>query len=584
MKLFRMMAMLLLSGFANADYVHVLGVGPTAQVKSNGTSSQSVSASTTSVSTFLGGGFFSDYETFGSQTCLNGSEIIDNPGNTKSEISFDSNYNYSHLASNIAFKVNGSASVKWFSGSSEFEFSKLSEETNTSATLIFTFKYLAEPKRFLVNDSSSLNARGLNALSEGSSAFYRVCGDSFVSQINRGGMLNLLIKLDFASESLKSNYKAYSTGKFSDFASVSASLSAVQEKYKENLKVYITANQVGGDASALADLLNVVDGGAVKNCTGTTCLNIIDGLSEYVKSGGVLASSWKSSPAVLGAITSKYSDVIVAVPGYGGMLTQNHIAARKNLFQSLMQQKAYMAKIDSVLSTAFTPVVQSRWNALFPVYQDIKASVERNMDSIFYAQDTCYSYLPNCESASINAISGLEVIEFPRDPSAVYYQGELNIYKSGHETYCVAPESSVLVGVGARVNNGDVKGVKIGYKILTADGRLGSTQYIQCGSGVEKYVEVPEGYVITGVQARASNDNLAAVSAFSRKWDTNLRTLIGDTIISKNGNNYEMSIDLRTVMTSGIFYDTDHVVLNGIGFSVTSDNISGMTGRIGWMY
>lgn len=458
------------------------------------------------------------------------------------------------------------------------------EESDRSATLIFTVKYSAKSKLFDVDSVDSLNNRGVEALSAGDDVFYRVCGDRFVSQLVRGGVLYIVVKLDFSNKPLKDDFKRNASGVFSDFSEINSMLSVLQSKYKNNLRIRISAHQVGGDAVALADILRVAGGGIENNCNGSVCLAIMNNLNDYVKKDGVLANSWRDRPAVLGVVTSEYSAVVSNTPVYESKLAQVDMDSRKNLFSALMLQSASMAKINSVMSSIFSPVIQSRWNELLPIYLDLKDSVQRNIDNINYAQNVCYSDLLGCESASINAISSLEYVDFPRDPSAVYYQGELNIYRSGRETYCVAPESSFIVGVGARVYKNNVKGVKIGYKLLGADGSLGATQYIQCGSGVEKYVEVPEGYVVTGVQARASNDNIAAISVFAKKWDSSSRALESNTMIYKNGDRFEMTLDLGKDVPSGFFNDVDHMLLTGIGFSVSSDNISGMTGRIGWIY
>lgn len=83
---------------ANAEYFHVLGVQSVATVKSGSVySSASGYGDYSGVSPFLGATFIGDLDSFGSQSCLNGSEVLAGYESVNPVISLDTNYNYQEL-------------------------------------------------------------------------------------------------------------------------------------------------------------------------------------------------------------------------------------------------------------------------------------------------------------------------------------------------------------------------------------------------------------------------------------------------------------------------------------------------------
>ncbi|WP_163832878.1 hypothetical protein [Spartinivicinus ruber] len=560
---------------AASEYTHQLG-------------RPSVSSASTA---FLGAAFDSDASSSWPSTCLNGSPVIDNPGNTTQTISLNSKYNYSKLEDKLDIKVNGDLNLfDIIKMDDEQKFKRTVEETDTSYTLLLSYSYKAPVVRYnLPNAGNRLTELGQQALDQGIEAFYRLCGDAYISQLERGGSLFVSIKLDFANKSIKDEFKASANFNFADFGSVKATLNKTRNKYSNFVNIYLTAHQIGGDQLALGNILGVVSGDKIKACYSSTensynCGTIIDNLSTYVSANGPLLKSWKNNPAVTGVITTSYSEVLLNNPQHSSELTQAIINSRAAIYNKFKEQQKMLSRIETVLSTDFSPLLQERWNKVLGDYNEAKSFVRSNIEALKYATGVCYSSLNTCNITRKNTIANLAKVKLPVDPYSVYDIGEVRVGKGGTEKYCRAPELSVIVGVGARVKGDDVKGIRIGYRKLLASGSLGSVQHKQCGSGYEKYVEAPSGHVLTGIEFRIKSDNVAAINILSKKWNHTLRKLTGSVLSTNSGTGYEQSLDLRIDQINNRFYNTNHVVLTGIGLRSSSDDASGITGTVGWIY
>ncbi|WP_027710049.1 hypothetical protein [Zooshikella ganghwensis] len=549
-----------------------------------------VSASSSSTA-FLGAAFATDRNKIWPSTCLRGTSIVDSPGNTSQIISLNSEYNHQKLEENIDISVNGKANLfDLMKLGSEQSFKRAVSETETSYTLLLTYRYDAPVVRYQLADiGSRLTEFGQKALANGADSFYRLCGDSFISQFERGGRLFVGIKLDFANKSIKEVFKSSTNFKFADLASVKAALNGTRNKFSSLVNIYLTAYQIGGDQLALGNILGVVSGDNIKACYSSTssnyqCGTIIDSLSKYVRNDGPLLKSWQRHPAVTGIITTHYRDVIEGNPQYTSELTKNIINSRSLLYKAFKDQQKLMSRIETVLSTSYSPLLQARWNKLEDDYLAAKSVVTSNIEALEYAMSVCYSALDSCNSSRINTLANLGNVRLPVDPYSLIDVGKISVGKGGGEQYCRAPELSIIVGVGARVKNDNIKSIKIGYRKLLNDGSLGSVQYKQCGSGSEKFVEAPAGHVLTGFEFRVRRDDVAAINVLSKKWDRSKRKLTGKIVSTRSGSGSELSLDLSTDQVNNTFYNTDHVVLTGLSLRASSDDASGITGTVGWIY
>ena len=571
----------------SASYVHDFGPGDQSQNQRMYKISAVTSVSSKESSRpNIGGGFYNDFDLFTTDNCINGEGVIDNSGDTSGSISFDYQSNLVKTFNDRRLKVDGNATYGGFDAEASYSAHSQASNTTSSSTIIYRQSYEAPVVRFALdnNDPNILNLEAAAALAAGVKQFYSKYGTSYINELQRGGVFNLIIKLDFSNSSLKNKYETEFGASYFDFASLEASLIEIQDKYATNLRVYITANQIGGDASMLGEVLNAVDGDSVKECTKNECIDLLKGVRNYLQKDSSMAVSWRENPAILGIHTRSYNDVIPTLPQIISELDVDIIGARVDIHNALLMQYSKLNEVKVVLSNnANNSIVQKRWDALDQAYEELKVKVESNIFDLEAAHSNCFSTLSQCINSAVNTIANLNVIEYPQSPSAVYDIGVIDIARGGYETFCSAPYSSVLVGFGARASKGDIKGVRIGYRLLNSAGSLGSIQVKQCGQGYERYVQVPDGHVLTGVQARVRKNDVAAINAFSKRWDSSIRELTGNVVSTASGTGYEMTLDLSEPGLSGHPLDTDHVALTGVGFRDSSDDISGISGKVGWM-
>ncbi|AJQ94020.1 hypothetical protein [Gynuella sunshinyii] len=536
---------------------------------------------------FAGAGYVSDNEVPKIVSCIDGSPEVDNSGNTFGSLSFDSSSNYHSTFDDLTIKINGKSS--WLNASAKLSSTSQEKNTNIDSTIILRAKYEAPSVRFVPVDSAMpLNNRGLAAYTKGINTFYSICGDSYAGYLKRGGVLDIVIRMSFSNQAFKNKFESEMGVSLGGIQDLKILLNTTKEKYKQNLQIFITASQLGGDPSALGSILGAVDNSDVQACDTANCFSILDSLINYLREDGPLHTSWKERPAVIGITPVNYRDILVDDPEFSweSQVTPEINQARSELYVQLKDQYQNINQIESVLKSTFTPMIQKRWDAIVPEYKALKVLVEENINTLAEALSICYENFDLCLAAKVNAVANLNEISFPRDPSAVYDVSKVTVGLDA-ESYCSVPESSVVVGLGTRIRHGNAVGVKLKYRTVNVDGSLGSPHYVQCGSEAPKnFVEVPDGYIVTGFGGRVKSSDLQSVYALARRWDSEQRMLVGDTRTFHSGDNYEMMLDLRIHGPTGLdsFFDTDHGVISGAGFRSKSDDIKGLTAKVGYIY
>lgn len=106
--------------------------------------------------------------------------------------------------------------------------------------------------------------------------------------------------------------------------------------------------------------------------------------------------------------------------------------------------------------------------------------------------------------------------------------------------YCQAPYNHVVTGFGGRINNSNrVTTIRLQVRAILSDGGLGPARIKRCGSspntGMERFVTLPDGYVMTGFAAHSQKNNFVGVTAYGKLYDPNSQSLVGQTVKRYHG-------------------------------------------------
>ena len=538
---------------------------------------------------FLGQGYASDFEKGRAIECLVGDIVVDEPGDTQSTliVGYENSFEKEVEKRTISVSGNGSLYDGVVKLDGSYKEVKESVETDFRSVVSFYYTYNGPVKRYRINTGIvlPLNNLAMEAYSVSDYSFYSLCGDKYVSSVEYGGLLEVSIALNFATKYEKESYEASNSGTYADFASVSNNLELLKESYGNDLKVSIYAHQIGGDSANLGDLILSNTGSSLGDCDVETgkCSSILDFLTQYVSSQGSLNEAWRANPAPVSLNVSPYSSVI---PNYSipAPLVPDEVGlAREEIYAEYMKQIETLTVLESYLVEYNDADIQARWDSISDDTEELIANVKYNMEKLVDTMEICYSDFSSCYESYIETLSLIRVIAMPAAPVAVYPTGEIYVGKSAMELNCDVPSNSVVVGVGARVSSGAVRGIRLGYKSVMSDGSLGSTQYIQCGNGYEEYIEAPDGNVLVGVGARISSDDIQGIKIVSAPWNSDLKIIDHVYTTQNTRNSTEEYIDLRTYQSEFILLSDDHSVITGVGMREKNDNMAGLTIRVGWI-
>lgn len=152
----------------------------------------------------------------------------------------------------------------------------------------------------------------------------------------------------------------------------------------------------------------------------------------------------------------------------------------------------------------------------------------------------------------------------------ILIDGEAEIKEGWSEqAACVAPENHFISGYGGRILDGNVTTLHLEIRENRTDGSLGPRAILRCGSvpdsGLEKFVSLPDGYVMTGFGGHIQKNNFIGLTAYGKKLDSNRARLTTATQQVSGSSGQEMSFQSATSTTA----------LRGIGLRVYKSNIRG---------
>jgi len=134
---------------------------------------------------------------------------------------------------------------------------------------------------------------------------------------------------------------------------------------------------------------------------------------------------------------------------------------------------------------------------------------------------------------------------------------------------CMAPKNHFISGYGGRIKDGNITTLHIEIRQNRNDGSLGPRKIKRCGSApnfdLEKFINLPEGYVMTGFGGHVRDNNFIGLTAYGKRLDSNNGRLTTNTTSVSGSSEQEMKFLSSSSTTA----------LRGIGLRVYKSNIRG---------
>ena len=270
-------------------------------------------------------------------------------------------------------EVNGTPRVAFLQvGAAAGYFRSLSTK-NSTATLVYGVKIQSGGDKLT---DVTLNAAN-KALS--SDALVQACGDAYVMQINRGGLLSITLSLDFGSEENRTKWqgKLTMTGALGD---VAHDIGRKLERTSMDGTLTIKVNQVGGTPSQ--SLLSVKSCALSSPEEYSACKQRMDDLMAYASDA--FPKQVDANPAILNYVTASLQTI--GVPDLP-TLPADVLQRRQQLVQ--LQQ-------DSLL---YTDMMAKARDAGLAFDSQLAADINANKDLIAQTATACFSYKATAKGA-----------------------------------------------------------------------------------------------------------------------------------------------------------------------------------------
>lgn len=250
----------------------------------------------------MGSGYDSTTSTATSgQSCLIATTKPDSMfiANPTATMTFDKQADLSTLEKSLGVDVSGKYGGDRFSVSAAASFAQASKDDKYSMNIIYLYKYsgVAVFKNGALgqgDDALTPVAREYVHTKEDpkNDVFQRMCGDSYVEQMDVGSLLAVRLKLSFNSHSDQQKLAAELKGEYG-MASISAAIRMASQKSNVHSDFSLSAVQMGGDPQKLNDIFGkrqdsgnypFVDCGDPTSKNANACNEMINSVIDYAVS------------------------------------------------------------------------------------------------------------------------------------------------------------------------------------------------------------------------------------------------------------------------------------------------------------
>jgi len=345
----------------------------------------------------LGLAYDNQRDIFKPQSCLKGTTT--QVGSGWSNLDFASISNYEELKRHLGIEVNFNVKATFFKMKAETKFALDHRETELSRSILFKVDVRLSNGQF---NQNGLSEFGQQMHNKGNQCFRSACGDQFVFQTERGGSLYMAMKFDFTNAESKKEFFAKIEGEYK-VTDMSIQIDKTSSVVKETGKVTLSAHQVGGDTTKLANIFGTGNGlSPFLTCKLTQfdkCQQAMQNAINYAK--GDFANSIDNIPHILGYQGVSYKDM--GIPIELEPLTPEIIEARKELAYEFEWQYSDLLLTRSWLDDfgdQFTPEVKQ-------YLRDMEQALDINIELLSHAGMWCFSDLTLCLSKRDEAFDNL---------------------------------------------------------------------------------------------------------------------------------------------------------------------------------
>lgn len=231
----------------------------------------------------LGTAYHSEKQGFYSVQSVKGL-VDDSYGNSELNLSVGVDMGYSQLANLIDGSLSAALDIPSVSASAGAYYARQNAADNYNAT--YTLYASVKPKKrvLLAQDGSGFQPTqaGLDIVNANPGDKFENIGDEFVTAIEYNSQVIVTLKFEFKNAEEKVNWGGHLSVDWIGYVSVAGKLDATDEQVKRDIKITVSAKQLGGDET---QLLSVIPSG-LASCSMANpqpCFNIFANTVRYIK-------------------------------------------------------------------------------------------------------------------------------------------------------------------------------------------------------------------------------------------------------------------------------------------------------------
>lgn len=388
--------------------------------------------------------------------------------NPTGTINFTTAMSETELDSYLNVSGSGDFGIEFFSASASAKYAKSNRNTRSSLSFNYyqTFTLDANYKLPGVGNDKALSPEAKDLLSKGNDVFTATCGNTYVNHAKMGALLLVSARIEFASSAQKDTFEASAGTKIAGLISVEGSFSKEENASTKDARLIISAIQLGGDPTKLANIFGAPgpDGYYILTCaSGATgdCSKAINKIIEYAqndfqKSIDLTNPETKKNYYTYGINTMTYKQigVFATLPD----LTDEAIKAKEYLMKQVEQD---IEIYNYLLRYSNQPFVKSfSKRPLDNLHQSIRDYEKINR--MYYNNDIIYACYGSGAEVSKNCIKVAEVVKNLHNN----YKESIEIAHKFASTY-LAEGAISLTFIGA----GDCN--RQGYTVFSGAGNYG---------------------------------------------------------------------------------------------------------------
>lgn len=356
----------------------------------------------------------SSYTSVSDQSCLMAAE---NPINI--QISNPSGYLHygdrvplNNLENILGISINGSMSGGVFSNSTNAMYLKNAQEDSYTLKFNYVYQYagIASFESGAIGTGISALTPKASALASGTNpvAFRKMCGDSFIYQMNAGAFLGLTVSLKFNSNLDKEHFNAFLSQNSTGLSNIINAIQSAESTTHTSVQMNLGALQLGGEPEKLNSAFNPYD---CSDINSKICQKMITNVIAYASTLSSQVSHADGSirrdkVAYMNPLIEKYSAISINVNAPDPS-AQVMTAAQKivKMYNDARYNFEFAEQYSNLLANYLTPgslgALADAENHYQQQFNDIYSSQQYDILRCFrgYMSNDCVQVKNNIESA-----------------------------------------------------------------------------------------------------------------------------------------------------------------------------------------